>query len=348
MIVGLPKKNRRWSILSALPAAIFLLQQPFCAQAAETVINEPFQAAESDMSREMDDDEPLLDETQRIASVMLVDAAEWFDSFFDDDRVSSEENRSQAKLRVEFDYHEEDGFEFSPSIRWRIHLPKLAKEAHLIIFAKEDPETDTTTNIQSSRSSEDTFRESFAAGIQYFLKTTERYNISTTFGGSFNYLYGGLRFRYFKNLGSWQMRFVERVRYYTDDGWENYASLDFERQISEKWLFRTTGEIYWIESEENREHSVTFQLYQFLSEKKAISYEWVNNFDTDPSHELTDLTLRMRYRQQFLREWLVYEIAPRIHFPEEYDRDLQYGIMFSLEAKFGNLGNKKLKHIFQF
>ncbi len=294
------------------------------------------------------DDSAILDTTQEKASVMLIGAAEWFDSFFDDSRFSDEENRSVAKIRISNEYHEEDGYDFRPSIRWRIHLPRLSKKANLIIFAREDPEDDTNPDIEGTRSSEESFRESFAAGIQYFLRTTEKYNLSTTFGGSFNYLYAGMRFRYYKDLGPWQSRFVERLRYYTDDGWENYVSLDFERHISAKWLFRASGDIYWRELEESRDHYLSFRLFQFLSENHALSYEWINKFDTEPSHELSDLTLRLRYRQKFLREWLIFEIAPQVNFPEEYDNDPKFGINFTIEAKFGNLGAQKIRNLFNF
>jgi len=56
----------------------------------------------------------------------------------------------------------------------------------------------------------------------------------------------------------------------------------------------------------------------------------------------------VRYRQQFYREWLIFEVTPQVNFPEDHDRDAQYGIMFTIEAKFGNLRGKRLRNIFQF
>jgi hypothetical protein len=309
------------------------------------------ETAETDATVEPDDGndhKALIDTTQHRASNMLLDAAQWFDSFFDDSRYSDEENKSRAKLRILTRYHEEDGFEFSPSIRWRIHLPHLSDRAQILLFAAEDEEIEAKEDSSGVTPIGDTQRDNFAAAIQYFIKTSREYNISTTFGGSFNYLYGGLRFRYYKDFGSWEGRFVERIRYYTDDGWENMVSLDLERHISEKWLFRSSGQVLWQDWEDSIEQTLTFQLYQLLSEKKAISYEWINTFDTEPSHELTDLKLQVRYRQQFYRDWLIFEITPHVNFPEEYDHDPKYGITFSIEAKFGYSEARKLRNIFSF
>ncbi|WP_136809771.1 hypothetical protein [Desulfosediminicola flagellatus] len=355
MRVRIQEKNRTLSIVYILFSifsitALLTFLRPSSIYAAETESADQLISSQAEElnTEEENDDEELLDTTQKKASVMLLDAAEWFDHFFDDSRFTEEENQSIAKLRISTEYTEENGFDFSPSIRWRIDLPRLSNKAQLILFAKDDPEDDLGSNIQGARSNDDSFRESFAAGIQYFIKSSEKYNISTTFGGSFSYLYGGLRFRYYKDLGPWQSRFVERVRYYTDDGWENYISFDLERHISAKWLLRSSAEMYWREIENSRDHYLTFQLYQFISEYRAISYEWANTFDTEPSHKLSDLTLRLRYRQNFLRDWLIFEIAPQVNFPESHDREPQYGINFTIEAKFGNLEREKIRNIFNF
>lgn len=290
----------------------------------------------------------LVDETQEQATKVLLSAAQWFDSFFDDTRFVAEENRSRAKLRLETSYHEEDGFDISPSIRWRIHLPKLEEKLNLVIFASDDPDDPIDSNVSSDPSSAQTVRSDFAAALQYFIKTTDKYNISTSFGGSFDYLYAGLRYRYFKDFGKWQGRFVERIRYYTDDGWENYNSLDIEREFLDKYLYRNSAVLYIREDDDSLDHSISFSLFQFLNDTRALAYEWTNRFETDPSYQLADLILRLRYRQQGHREWLLYEISPWVNFPEDNDYNAQFGLRFTLEAKFGYSEGTKLKNIFHF
>ena len=282
-----------------------------------------------------DNQTTLTDVAQEKASSRLLDAADWFDSFFDDNRYNAELNRSEAKLKLSLKYSEDDDFDLSPRIRLKLHLPKISKKTNLILFGSEDEDEDFGTTSSENDWDDERLRDDFGAAVQQFLKITEKYNISTTFGVSTNYVYGGIRYRYFKDFGPWQGRFVERLRYYTDDGWENLVSFDLERRISAKWLLRNTASLYWYEDDDSLPHNLSFRLYQALSKNRAISYEWDNRFETEPSHKLTDIQLQLRYRQQFYRDWLLYELKPRVNFPEDNDRDAEYSIFLILEAKFG-------------
>jgi hypothetical protein len=65
-----------------------------------------------------------------------------------------------------------------------------------------------------------------------------------------------------------------------------------------------------------------------------------NYFTTKDSYRMTDLQFRLRYRQEFLRSWLVLEISPQVTFPEEHDRKANPGIIVKLEADIGNLDGR--------
>lgn len=295
------------------------------------------------------EDALLIDTTQQKASEMLLDAAEWFDSFFDDNRrYDSELNQSRAKLKLSTKFTDEGDIDISPRFQWRIHLPKISKKTNLILFASEDDDDDFGSGSTDSPIDETRSRDDYGAALQQFFKIGEKYNISGTLGASSSSVYGGLRYRYYRDLGSWQSRIVDRLRYYTDDGWENILSLDLERHISQKWLFRSTASLYWYEQEDGLPYDLSFILYRFLSERRALSLEWYNTFETSPHHELTDIQLQLRYRQQIHKNWLLYEIKPRVNFPEENDREPEFSIYFILEAKFGREDGKKIINVFRF
>lgn len=174
-------------------------------------------------------------------------------------------------------------------------------------------------------------------------------NISTTAGVSFNYAYAGLRYRGVYDYGTWQGRFVSRMRYYTDDGWESRNQYDIERHIFDKLLFRTTAEANWQEKENGIPHVLIFSLYQVLNADRALHYDIGNYFNTRPNYQMTDIVFRVRYRQRFYRDWLVAEVAPQVSFPKEYDREFNPGIIFKLEAEFGYKSYKdQMKQIFSF
>lgn len=71
--------------------------------------------------------------------------------------------------------------------------------------------------------------------------------------------------------------------------------------------------------------------------------------DTDPEFTVTDIKLKLRYRQRFFRDWLVLEIGPQLTFPEDHDYKVNPGIIIKFEADFGYLSDRKAyQSIFRF
>ena len=283
---------------------------------------------------------------------MLLNAASWLDSFFDDPRYTEEENRSRAKLKLKFGYSRFYDFEFKPSIDIKIKLPKLNNRANIYISANDDSDFNTdSTPIPDTPGAGQTDDEQLSAGIQYFLLMGKRYNITTHFGVSLGYVYGGLRYRHSHSFFSdeWEGRITDRLRYYSDDGWENRVTYDIESHFSDRYFFRTSLNAIFAERYEGIPSSTILQLYQVLSIDKAILYESGMYLDTEPDFDVTDIQLKIRYRQRFFRDWLVLEIGPQLTFPKDHDYKINPGIVVRFEADFGYLNNRKAYHsIFSF
>ena len=281
---------------------------------------------------------------------MLLSAANWVDAFFADERYLIEENKTRAKLRLSFGYTRIDNFEFSPRVDLQFKVPRLSKKASLIISTSDDDGFDADENpISDDPRNDDSESSDLSASLRYYLKIGNQYHLSTTFGASLTYLYGGLRYRYQYDFGPWQGRFNNTVKWYTDDGWENKATIDMERHFSKRWFFRTTANLDWNEEYDGLPHSLTFQLYHVLNRDRALLYTIGNYFDTDPSYKMTDVQFRVRYRQRFYRDWLILEIVPQIGFPEEHDRMANPGIVLRLEVDFGYMaGQDAFQAVFGF
>ncbi len=283
-----------------------------------------------------EDQEKALDSAQEAATQRLMAAADWIDSFFDDRRTVVEENTSRATAKLLLGYSRFDDFEIKPRLDVRLRLTRLSERMNLFIEAAEDKDFNIGSDPLDDRlANDDGERNELTAGLRYFLRETRRLNISLDGGLSWDYLYASIRYRSLQEFGSWQGRFTNRLRYYTDDGLENKAAYDLERRLHENWLFRTTTGVVLSEEEEGIPHSQYFRLFQVLSPYQAISYEAGVYFDTDPSYKMTDTRFLVRYRQRFYRDWLVLEISPRVYFPEEHDREANPGIIIQFEAAFG-------------
>ncbi len=291
--------------------------------------------------------EAKLDSIQIKASTFLLDTAHWIDSFFDDGRSLSEENKSRATVKLSFGYSKNNRLEVKPRIDVRMKLPRLSRRANLLLEGSDDSDFDVDSNPITRRpANEDAEQGQWRLALRYFLEESEKYNVSFDAGVSWGYLYGGAKLRAIQEFNPWLGRFTNRFRYYTDDGWENKTTYDLERALSKKFFFRSTTGINMFEREEGIPHYQRFSLFQVLSPLKAVAYEGGIYFDTKPSYQMTDVQFIVKYRQRFLRDWLVLEISPRISFPEEYNRQPNPGIIFIFEASFGhdaeNEGYKKI------
>ena len=251
---------------------------------------------------------------------------------------AAEENRSRVRLRLTAGVEEGDGVDFEPRANIRLHLPKLSDRLSLLFFASEDdnPEDDASRPDPEVRG--DNNKKDAAVALQYFLQESDKSNVSVTLGGSYDYLYTGVRGRYLKEFGPWTSRLVSQLRWYTDNDWRLLNSLDFERPLGERWFFRATGQLDWIEEDGELPGGLLFRLYQALDVDKVLSYEWHNSFDDVGNEDLSEIKLQLRYRQRYLRDWLFFEVSPYVQFEEEEDWNTVLGFFGKVEIIFGFSG----------
>lgn len=277
-----------------------------------------------------------MDDLQQGATSLLMDTASWIDSFFDDDRALAEENTTRATLKLLLGYSKDDDFEIKPRLNVRLQLPKLSDRAQIIISGSDDEDFDVEKDPLSKGSDHNGEKTSeLTAAFRFFLVESEKYNISIDTGVSWTYVYGSVRYRAIHSIGDWQGRFTNRLRWYSDDGWENKVGYDLETNFNENFFFRssTTAGVY--ESKDGIPHGQIFKLFQVLGPSRAMSYETGFYFGTDPDYLMTDAELVVTYRQRFYRDWLVLEISPRINFPEDNDYEANPGIIIQFEASLG-------------
>lgn len=348
-ITGRYRLTRTLFLLSI--ALLYCLQSTAQAERIDIVDRskaaEVIQGKKDDIPLISEEREKQIDAVQSQISEKVITAATWFDSFFGDERYIAEENRSTVRLLLNAGIDKHEDLSFKPRIRMTLHVPQVDERLNFLISGNDDEDFDVERDPGNLNTRDDD--ANLTAALQYFLLQTEKMNISSSFGLSYNYAYAGLRYRGTQNYGSWQGRIISRARYYTDDGWEARTRYDIERQISDKWLFRTTLDANWQEKNNGIPHGVIFSLFQVLNLDRAIQYDIGNYFHTRENYHMTDFVIRLSYRQRFYRDWLVFEVQPQVSFPKEYDRETNPGIIFKLEAEFGYKSYKdQFNRIFAF
>lgn len=284
-----------------------------------------------------------LDRVHGVISASILTTAEWLDSFFDDPRHAAEENRTRVKVSADYFLESGSAPDLSFPVSLRLALPHLQNKARIVVAGSpsSDPEgqsATTTAGTAASRlpSAQD---NKTTTAVDYFFVATDRHNFGTRVGvrrrnGEFE-SFVQPRYRYLLPLDPWAMRFTQDVRWWTEFGWEESTTLDFERPVGDDLFFRASAQGAWSEQEPGYFYSLSFVLRQPLSAHQVLQYELINNFQTQPAHQLEETRAVVRYRQKFWRDWTFYEIAPQASFRRDRDFDVAPGILFRLEMILG-------------
>jgi hypothetical protein len=317
---------------------IFLLCVMYCASIDIITAQSQTSDAESSAAPQQ---KSMVDDVHDGVSDSVLTTAAWLDSFFDDRRFEAETNKSRLKLSLTTFAEEGDLLGFDFTFRLRLALPRLENKWNLIVSGDpdDDPSFDDQeqrnirTNVQEGRT------EGGVAALQYFIKSARDINISFQAGLRLNgftpVAFLGPRYRKSIALDDWTLRFTQRVRWFTDDGWDSNTAIDLERPLSERLFFRASTEGSWSQVERGYFYNFRTFLAQPFSERRSLVYEWNNFFQTEPNNHLEETNLRLHYRQNIWRQWMFIDVAPQIAFLNDRDYDVSPGIIFRLEMLFG-------------
>lgn len=271
----------------------------------------------------------------------LLSTADWLDSFFGDRSSMFEDNSSY--VRVFFDAFQEDRAKLllRPAVDLRLVLPQLEKKTYLVFSAEptETPRDAGTPVIPVGQRAVTTEERNFTTAIEYFVRSVSRESFIIRTGAQIRnerpVFFATPRYRTLVPIQLWDFRFTQEATYWTDTGWQTDTRFDFERKLPHDLFFRTTIDGAWYANSDGYFPSLIFSLRQTFDASHALDYEWVNNYQTSPIYELTEAAFRLRYRHSFLRQWLFFEVAPQIRFPQDMNFEGTPGILFRFEMFFG-------------
>jgi len=271
----------------------------------------------------------------------LLATAEWLDSFFTDPNYVKEENQSYVRCRYDIFKEERAQATFKPAIDMRLALPQLEHKTHISFSATPTqvltgPTAPVLTPAERFGQVE---QANVTTAFQYFFRTTPKENFVVATGVQFSKFkpvpFIAPRYRVLFPYTVWQVRFTQELLWRTDTAWQADSRLEFERQLPKAFFFRTTIDGIWASRVIGYTYSLAFLLREPFDATHAVDYEWINTYQTRPVSELTEIDLRIRYRHSFWREWLFFELAPQVRFPQSNNFEKIPGILFRLEMFFG-------------
>lgn len=251
---------------------------------------------------------------------------EGVDGFFGSERNYQESNDSVMQLnwtRV-YGYTGEHRIVFQGKAK--IHLPRAEKSLHLLV--ETDPDTNTANasdHVQVSQHPPPASApSSYAAGLRHELKSADgRWFLGSDGGVKLAGLntspFVRARGSYARPLDHWNMKLAETVFWFDTTGTGETTQLDFERVLSEPFLFRATTSGTWLNNRQGFDLRQDLSLYQKVTGSTSMLYQAsvIGVSDAQLQAHATDYVLLMLYRHRLHRDWMFLEISPQLHFPRE-------------------------------
>lgn len=281
------------------------------------------------------------DETQVYVNSRFCEPALWFDNFFASDRVFREGAAgTYIRWRNEFSYDKEDFFKFNSDVSFSVELPGLQSRLRLTFESDED---ETLRDVTPGDKQNTT--NSLGLQLDISKSTRSKFNISVSFSPRIR-----LRYRYtYPVFESVILRLTQEVQREKAVN-SSRTLIDFEKLFKNQLFFRSSSEGKLSEEYAGVNWLQAFVLFQRVSKKASLSYEVSANGITQPRSLALSYRLGVRFRKNFHRPWLFYEIAPEMSWPVTLDVDQQevvrgrrsiWLIFFRLEVHFGNAYKKR-------
>ncbi len=281
------------------------------------------------------------DESQIYINSRFCEPALWFDNFFATDRIFEEGAAgTYVRWRNEFTYDEEEHFKFKTSISASVELPGLKDKLRITFASDEDEDLRDIAPGNGEGTSN-------SLGLQLDVLENIRSKFNVRLSASPKILF---RYRYtypaFDNLILRLTQEVQRKR-------KTHSArtlFDIEYAFKQNFLFRASTEGKFSEEYEGIDWLQALVLYHRLDKKTSLSYETSVNGISEPQTLATSYRVGVRFRKNFHRKWLFYEIAPEMTWPITLDdqrvnilkeRRSRWLLFFRLEVHFGNAYKKR-------
>ena len=311
---------------------VSILLMPVKNVLAEVIDENKLIAAEPTICEQLiREDDGWIDDLHNFLSVQFCEPSVWFDSFFSDERMD-EEVRAGTRVRWQHDYVLTVGgkWQYLSNVRASFKLPKAKKNINLIF--ETDDEDDLQDIVPANQE-----EAKGSLGLLYEVKETPRANFSVRvkLSPSITFHY---RYRY-PITETFATTFTQEW-YRRDNADGTTSRLDFEKKISDDLFLRQSNSVMRSESFQGRNWASSLVLYQYLFDKSALSYESGVTGISEVETYTTNTRLGVRYRRNFLRKWLFFEIAPAMNWNKPLitdERTKSWEVLFRLEVNFVNL-----------
>jgi len=297
---------------------------------------------------DLDRPESWLDRTHAYMSQRLCEPAAWFDGFFGDPRALEETPVGTFfRMRNALEWDQSEGWSYGLRVRANIELPRVSERVRLLVSRDEDLSGELRDGPGAAE--DDRTR----LGLRFI--ASERARSQLDLDGTIRVSSGALnprvRARYRQVHGLTEntlVRGTQSVFWERADGFGTTSRVDWEWLPGRDRLIRWTGEGTFSEGSDGVDWRTSVIGFRQLDLRTALRSE-VGAFGyTSPRFDTEEYFAALRFRRQFARPWLFYEIQPERAWPLDLEtgkRGADWRLTFTLEIQFENERSREQRRL---
>lgn len=304
--------------------------------------------AEPLIAEETSSGEPntVIDQFHRDMSDRLTDFIGQLDVFFSNDESLRNVNQSWLRLRLQGAYLEKEDIDWKANVKFKLVLPNTEKRLRLLLSTDDrDTQVGGTSRIveEAEEGSNDV-----AFALRFLRKAVRNQSIKFDLGARIRdqkaLVFGRVGGFARKQLNDrWSGTLSTNMIFYSDSDYDFELKGQFERPIKyhREVRFLSSNRVVWERGLKGAVIRPAAGFYTEYNEKTSIAFEGLLSYATSPDpgdKRFQGATLRMRLRQNALRDWFFYELWPSVNWSSKNDYGTAYGIMMRAEAVFGRYG----------
>ncbi|MBU0481788.1 MAG: hypothetical protein KKG47_11885 [Proteobacteria bacterium] len=246
----------------------------------------------------------------------------WFDDFFGDPRLEFEElPASFVRLRVVARYTEGEGFDFPLRLRANVKMPRFTRRFRLIVVGENEDDIAETQKDKADNPGLDLQPNDNRTnlGLRYLVYKNLRSRFH--FGGGVSLhtpveSYVRMYYRRLAHIGKNNViKLTETVFWNTRHGFGETSRIDMERVLLEDLTGRVSLFGTYAEDSNGLDWGGEVNLFRQLTGKSAVAFDFGAYGETRPEKRMTNYRVASRYRRNFYRPWLFFELEPGVNFP---------------------------------
>ena len=258
------------------------------------------------------------------------------DHFFADTEKPEAVTGSYLQLTFDTLWNEAGDINFDPNIRFRLHLPQMQRKLKLIIESDPDEKRNTqeleTNQVQSTPNTQQS--SGVYTGLEGKVGGGETWDIKPSLGvrirAPLDYYVRlrATREHYFEN---WKLYFNETLYWFDSTGYGADTTVEWDRLLSEKVLFRSSSFLRYTQERELFDMSQSFNLIHQINDKRKVIYKIAAFADSKPSLYATSYLININYRQNVHKDYMFVELQPQIYFQKINNFDSEFSLLLRLE-----------------